>query len=127
MIDQSYNSNPLSLRSAIKNYDKILTKKSYKYLLLGDMLELGSHSKKLHLSIVSEINQSSIDKVFVKGKMVSKIFSNISNLKKGRILMNKLQINEFINNDLSNNDYLMVKASFATGFNNIVKELKGID
>ena len=127
LIDQSYNSNPLSLRSAIKNYDKIVTKKSYKYLLLGDMLELGSHSKKLHLSIVSVINQSSIDKVFVKGKMVSKIFSNISNSKKGRILINKLQITQFIKNDLRNNDYLMVKASLATGFNNIVKELKGID
>ena len=127
MIDQSYNSNPLSLRSAIKNYDKIIKKKSYKYLLLGDMLELGSHSKKLHLSIVSVINKSNIDKVFVKGKMVSKIFSKISNSKKGRILMNKSQITQFINNDLSNNDYLMVKASLATGLNNIVKELKGIN
>ena len=59
--------------------------------------------------------------------MVSKIFSKISNSKKGRILMNKSQITQFINNDLSNNDYLMVKASLATGLNNIVKELKGIN
>ena len=45
LIDQSYNSNPLSLSSAIKNFDKIKSNKSKKYLLLGDMLELGSYSK----------------------------------------------------------------------------------
>ncbi len=126
LIDQSYNSNPLSLKSAIKNFDKINSKKSNKYLLIGDMLELGSHSKKLHKSIVPIINQTKIDKVFVKGKMASIIFVGISKAKKGRILSNKSQIIELIRKDLNNNDYLMIKASLATGFNDIVKDLKGL-
>ena len=127
LIDQSYNSNPLSLTSAIKNYDKIDSKKSQKYLLIGDMLELGTHSAKLHKSIAPLINQTKIDKVFVKGKMASLIFKDISKVKKGRILSNKSQIIEFIRKDLNNNDYLMIKASLATGFNNIVKDLKGLN
>ena len=127
LIDQSYNSNPLSLKSAIINYDKIDSKKSHKYLLIGDMLELGSHSKKLHQSIAPLINQTKIDKVFVKGKMASLIFKNISKAKKGRILVNKSQIIGLIKKDLNNNDYLMIKASLATGFNNIVKDLKGLN
>ena len=45
LIDESYNSNPLSLKSAILNFEKIEPKKSKKYLLIGDMLELGNHSK----------------------------------------------------------------------------------
>ena len=126
LIDQSYNSNPLSLKSAIKNFDKIDSKKSSKYLLIGDMLELGSHSKKLHKSIVPIINQTKIDKVFVKGKMASIIFESISKAKKGRVLLNKSQIIELIRKDLNNNDYLMIKASLATGFNDIVKDLKGL-
>jgi len=126
LIDESYNSNPLSLKSAILNYDKIEKKKSKKYLLLGDMLELGGHSKKLHQSIVPIINKTRIDKVFVKGNKVSNIFEKINNSKKGKILFNKLQIIEFIRNDLNNNDYLMIKASNATGFNKIVKEIKGL-
>ncbi len=126
LIDQSYNSNPLSLKSAIKNFDKINSKKSNKYLLIGDMLELGSHSKKLHKSIAPIINQTKIDKVFVKGKLASIIFENISKAKKGRILFNKSQIIELIRKDLNNNDYLMIKASLATGFNDIVKDLKGL-
>jgi murE/murF fusion protein len=127
LIDQSYNSNPLSLTSAIKNYDKIDSKKSQKYLLIGDMLELGTHSAKLHKSIVPLINQTKIDKVFVKGKMASLIFKDIAKVKKGRILSNKSQIIEFLRKDLNNNDYLMIKASLATGFNNIVKDLKGLN
>ena len=126
LIDQSYNSNPLSLKSAIKNFDKIDSKKSNKYLLIGDMLELGGHSKKLHQSIAPIINRTKIDKVFVKGKLASLIFNNILEVKKGRILLNKSQIIELIRKDLNNNDYLMIKASLATGFNDIVKNLKGL-
>jgi len=68
LIDESYNSNPLSLKSAIVNFDKIKSNTSKKYLLLGDMLELGKYSKKLHQSIGKIINKTKIDKVFVKGK-----------------------------------------------------------
>ncbi|WP_440675995.1 UDP-N-acetylmuramoyl-L-alanyl-D-glutamate--2,6-diaminopimelate ligase [Candidatus Pelagibacter sp. HIMB1593] len=127
LIDQSYNSNPLSLSSAIKNFDKIKSNKSKKYLLLGDMLELGSYSKKLHESIAPLINQTKIDKVFVKGKMASLIYKKISNSKKGKILRNNSQIDDLIRNDIKNNDYLMIKASLGTGFNKIVNEIKGLN
>ena len=127
LIDESYNSNPLSLKSALKNYDNIDTKKYRKYLLLGDMMELGSHSKKLHRSIVPLINETSIDKVFVMGKMVREIFDNIVKVKRGRILENKSGIFELIKKDFNNNDYLMIKASNATGFNSIVNNLRGLN
>ena len=126
LIDESYNSNPLSLKSAILNYDKINSNKSKKYLLLGDMLELGQHSKKLHQSMVAVINRSNIDKVFVKGRNVSFIFNSVLNSKKGRILDSNSQIIDLIKNHFNNNDYLMIKASNATGFNKMVNNLKGL-
>ena len=125
LIDESYNSNPLSLKSAILNFDKIKIDKGKKYLLLGDMLELGKHSKKLHLSIAKIINNTKLDKVFVIGSNVLFTYNSISKKKKGRILINKSQIIDLIKNDLNNNDYLMVKASNATGLNKIVREIKG--
>ncbi len=125
LIDESYNSNPLSLKSAILNFDKITKKKSKKYLLLGDMLELGIHSKKLHQSITPIINKTKIDKVFVKGNKAMLIFESLLKSKKGRILNSNAQILELVKNDLNNNDYLMIKASNATGFNKIVNSLKG--
>ena len=35
-------------KQALENYDKIKLKDSKKYLILGDMLELGKHSLKQH-------------------------------------------------------------------------------
>ena len=126
LFDESYNSNPLSLKSAVLNYDKITTKKFKKYLLLGDMLELGRHSKRLHQSIATTINKTKIDKVFIKGHYMKYMFEKLLNSKKGRVLSNKSQIIDLIRNDLNNNDSLMVKASNATGFNEIIKEIKRI-
>jgi len=125
LIDESYNSNPLSLKSSILNFDKMKIDKGKKYLLLGDMLELGKHSKRLHLSIAKIINNTKIDKVFVIGSKVLFTYNSISKKIKGRILNNKSQIINLIKNDLNNNDYLMVKASNATGLNKIVREIKG--
>ena len=125
LIDESYNSNPLSLKSAVLNYDKIETKKKFKkYLLLGDMLELGNHAKKLHESIATTINNTKIDKVYIKGHYMKYMFKKLLPSKKGQVLSNKSQIIEFIKNNLNNNDSLMVKASNATGFNKMIKEIK---
>ena len=126
LIDESYNSNPLSLKSSILNFDKIKTNKAKKYLILGDMLELGKYSKKLHQSIGKTINNTAIDKVFVKGNKILFTFNSISKLKRGRILNNNSEIINLIKNDLNNNDYLMVKASNATGLNMIINNLKGL-
>ncbi len=125
LIDESYNSNPLSLRSAIINFDKIPNKNSKKYLLLGDMLELGVHSKKLHQSIAPIINKTKVDKVFVKGNKAIFMFKRLLKSKRGRILKSNAQIYELFKNELNDNDYLMIKASNATGFNKIVNSLKG--
>ena len=70
LIDESYNSNPLSLKTAIENFDNISTNGSKKYLILGDMLELGKHSITQHKLISNIINKTQINKVFVIGKFV---------------------------------------------------------
>ena len=101
LIDESYNSNPLSLKSAIINFDKIKLNKSKKYLLLGDMLELGKYSKTLHQSIGKIINKTKIDKVFVKGRDVLFTFNSISKFKRGRILKDNSEIINFYLVDIS--------------------------
>ncbi len=124
LIDESYNSNPLSLNSAIKNFDKIKVKQQKKYLILGDMLELGKHSKKLHLSISKTINQTSISKINVMGKHIMHTFKNIKKEKKGEIINKPSQIIDLIKYKLNNNDYLMIKGSNSTGLFKFVKNIK---
>ena len=88
-------------------------------------MELGKDSKKLHRSIAPIINKTKIDKVFVKGNKVNYLFDSLLKSKKGRILKNDVEILQLIRKDLNNNDYIMIKASNATGLNKIVNNLKG--
>ena len=124
LVDESYNSNPLSLKTALENFDKIESKSSKKYLILGDMLELGKHSVKQHKLISKVINKTKIDQVYVIGKYIKETFKGLKKNKKARILINKLDIFDLINNDLNNNDYLMIKGSNSTGLNIVAKNLK---
>ena len=71
------------------------------------------------------INNTKIDKVFVKGNKVLFTYNSVSKKKRGSVLNNNSQIIDLIKNDLNNNDYLMVKASNATGFNKIIRKIKG--
>ena len=124
MGDEAYNSNPLSLKIAIENFDKIQTKKSKKYLILGDMLELGKFSITQHKLISKVLNKTKIDKVYVTGKYIKETFKGLKPNKKARILDNKSDIFDLINKDLNNNDYLMIKGSNSTGLHKITNDLK---
>ena len=124
LVDESYNSNPLSLRSAIKNFDMIKVNGSKKHLILGDMLELGNYSKKLHSAISKIINQTSINYVNVVGKDIIETYKNIDNNKKGLILKKKSEIIHLIKNNINNNDYLMIKGSNSTGLHKLTNTLK---
>ena len=123
LVDESYNSNPLSLKSAIENFNLIKTDNK-KYMILGDMLELGGHSKILHQKITPIINSSKIDKVHIIGNHIRETYKNIKPQKKGLILKERTEINDLIKNKLKNNDYLMIKGSNSTGLNNLVNQLK---
>ena len=124
LVDETYNSNPLSLKIAIENYDKINVNKSKKYLILGDMLELGKYSKNQHIIASKNINKTLINKVYVHGKNIKETFRRLKLDKKARILNKKTEIFDLIKKDLNNNDYLMIKGSNATGLNKITNELK---
>ncbi len=123
LIDESYNSNPLSLKSAIQNFNLIKTN-SKKHMILGDMLELGKHSKKLHQKMSKIINSTSIDKVNVLGKHIIETYKNIQTQKKGLILKENSQIFDLIKNNINNNDYLMIKGSNSTGLNRFASSIK---
>ena len=124
LVDESYNSNPLSLKIAIENYDKIESKNSKKYLILGDMLELGKHSLKQHKLISRILNRTKINQVYVVGNHIKETFKGLKSNKKGEILNNKFSIIDLINKNLDNNDYLMIKGSNSTGLNKIITNLK---
>ena len=124
IIDESYNSNPLSLKFALNKFEKTQISSAKKNILLGDMLELGNFSKKLHIKIAKFINESKLNKVYVYGKYIKHTFDMIKTQKKGRVFKSKKEIIDFIRNDLSNDDYLMIKGSNATGLSHVISKLR---
>jgi len=124
-IDESYNANPLSMISAIKNMNYYnINKNNKKLVFLGDMLELGKKSKKFHKMISSEINKSDINQVFVYGKDIKETFNNLAINKKGKIFKNLEEAYDHFSKILHNNDLLMIKGSNATGLNKFSKNIK---
>ena len=123
-IDESYNSNPLSLQFAINKLNNLNTNSKRKLILLGDMLELGKHSKKLHKKAADYINNTKIDRVYVYGKDVIETFNKIRPQKRGKILNSKKDILNFMIKDIKNGEYLMIKGSNSTGLNRISQSLK---
>ena len=126
-IDESYNANPLSMSSAIKNMNNYKIKtKSKKIVFLGDMLELGKKSKKFHKELSEIINESDIDKVFVYGKYIRETFKNLFKYKKGKVFNNLNDAYHYFSKFINNNDLLMIKGSNATGLNQFSKNIKRI-
>ena len=123
-VDESYNSNPLSLKIALINFSNLSVKNNFKHVLLGDMLELGKNSNYHHRSMTKIINKLKIDKVHVYGKYIKKTYEGLKRNKKGLVLNSFYEINKLINKTLSNNDYLMVKGSNSTGLHKQSKQLK---
>jgi len=128
LIDESYNANPSSVKNAINSFNKIRKNKFKKYLLLGDMLELGPKSEKYHQDLSKVINKSNINKVFVKGEKTLSTYKNLLKSKQGNILQNNNDVDLILSEVINNNDYLMIKGSNATGLNILSKKMiKGLN
>ena len=87
------------------------------------MLELGEKSEILHKDLSKVINNSDIDKVFIKGSKTLFTFKNIDKKKRGNIFQQEEDVDFILNDIIANNDYLMIKGSNATGLNNLSKRI----
>ena len=123
-IDESYNANPHSMKCAIKNFDSLKNYRGSKILILGDMLELGSNSRKYHRELAREINKSNIDKVYVFGNYIKETFNKLKKQKKGEIFKKLNYLERVFKKDLNNKDIVMIKGSNATGLFKFSQKIK---
>ena len=87
------------------------------------MLELGKKSEVYHKNLSKLINNSDIDKVFVTGEKTLFTYKNLKKKKRGNIFQCDQDIDLTLRNIITNNDYLMIKGSNATGLNAISKSM----
>ena len=71
LIVDAYNANPTSMAAALDNLSSVVTEK--KVVMLGDMLELGEDSLKLHSEVVERLSAMNLSLVCLVGGEFSKV------------------------------------------------------
>lgn len=66
--DESYNANPLSMRMALETFAALPIEADKKLLIIGDMLELGSDSDRLHQELAPIIASLSARRILLCGQ-----------------------------------------------------------
>jgi len=125
VINDAYNANPPSMRNAIKSLNKFKNEK--KILILGDMLELGEHSKALHRKVGELLNTFKFYTVFFYGKDMEEAYK----VYKGKKFYTSSRI-ELINLVKKNKKILkggliLLKGSRGMKLEEIMEVLRGID
>ncbi len=118
VINDSYNSNPESVKAALKTF--LLYTPSPKSVVLGDMGELGLNEEEYHIETGKFLEQFECDYVLTIGDLAKLI--KPSNLKTVHFETKK-EAAEFIKNNLPNNSNILLKASRFMKFEEIIEEL----
>ena len=126
IINDCYNANYDSMKSALEYLGKIADKR--KIAVLGDMLELGEFSNTLHEKVGEEVIKNNVDVLITVGKEAR----NIANVAKNK----KIEIYEFESNQdaisklkkiIKKEDTILVKASNSMNFKEIVNAFKDME
>ena len=121
IIDDSYNSNPSSLKSSINEFERLATKKK-KILVIGDMLELGKFSKKKHGEIGNYLSKMRFNRILLVGKESKEIFKKIKSTFWCKHFNNINIFSKYFKNVLIENSIIMFKASNSVGLNKLLNK-----
>ncbi len=127
IINDSYNSNPLSMRQAIEALGDMTTK-GRKILIAGDMLELGNLSGRFHHLVGRQAAQSGIDLIVAVGKLAEYIAKGAQEAgmsqKKIKLCNIVKEASEVMPNLVKKGDVILVKGSRAMKMEQIVEGLE---
>ncbi|MFH1201342.1 MAG: UDP-N-acetylmuramoyl-tripeptide--D-alanyl-D-alanine ligase [Candidatus Omnitrophota bacterium] len=120
IIDDSYNSNPLSLELAIKSLAKF--RKKRKILVMADMLELGKDEVNIHESFSKMIHKSGIDILITMGRFSSKTAHKAieEGMDKVFICNYNDEVLELLNALMRRGDIVLLKGSHAMHLEEVV-------
>ena len=118
MIDDTYNSNPASLKNALDSLDKLDKKK---ICVLGEMKELGLDSKLIHKEMY-EYASKRVDKVLCIGKSWSEC--DFDTNKELEIFYDQDLLYDYLVSIIDNKTVLLVKGSRSTRMDLIADKLK---
>lgn len=105
IIMDAYNANPTSMMMSLTNFSALAN--DHKYLILGDMLELGSASFEEHQKIVDYLDEQNFEDVFLVGPQ----FKSTTSKKEKKKFDNVELLSSYLNTNPVKNKLILIKGS----------------
>ncbi len=123
VIEDCYNASPDSMAAALKTLSTAGTGK--KIAVLGDMLELGQHSKKAHSDVGATAAAEKIDYLLVMGENSKYMVSSAkkAGLKNAYYFDNAIDLENFLFETTKEGDSVLFKASRKLKFEDILESM----
>lgn len=126
LIDESYNANPASMAAAMALLNATpVTGEGRRIAVLGDMLELGDHSAKLHAALAELIVGTGTNTVFLGGPEMRALADILPDEIKTEYRAGAEELKPLLLSTLEAGDVVMIKSSKGIGFSKLVEALLG--
>ncbi|MFZ1813888.1 MAG: UDP-N-acetylmuramoylalanyl-D-glutamyl-2,6-diaminopimelate--D-alanyl-D-alanine ligase [Rhizobiaceae bacterium] len=124
LIDESYNANPASMDAAISVLGAAKTGTGGRRIaVLGDMLELGKTSARLHAALARPLEKAGIDLVFLVGSEMEALARTLPAGMLGGHFASVSEAGNAISKKLKGGDVVMLKASNGLKFASLAEQL----
>ncbi len=124
LIDESYNANPASMRASLELLKQAQTgTRGRRIAVLGDMLELGKYSEKLHRELAEPVLASGANPVYLVGREIEPLKQELSKKLKVYLKENVEEIIPLVLKDIHDGDVIMVKSSNSIRSSRVVSAL----
>ncbi|MBM2712508.1 UDP-N-acetylmuramoylalanyl-D-glutamyl-2,6-diaminopimelate--D-alanyl-D-alanine ligase [Mesorhizobium caraganae] len=126
LIDESYNANPASMSAAMALLNATpVSGEGRRIAVLGDMLELGEHSAKLHAALADLIVGTETRKVFLGGPEMRALADILPDEIEADYRAGAEDLRPVLLSALKPGDVVMIKSSKGIGFSKLVDALLG--
>jgi UDP-N-acetylmuramoyl-tripeptide--D-alanyl-D-alanine ligase len=124
LIDESYNANPASMRAALAVLASSHPEGAGRRIaVLGDMLEMGEFSEKVHAELSSPILAAGIEHVWLAGREMAALRAALPENVQVEYRESTEELADFVVRAVRPDDVVMVKSSLGIGFGKIVATL----
>ncbi len=124
LIDESYNANPASMRAAIALLATHQPELSGRRIaVLGDMLEMGEHSVKVHQNLAGALLAAGIEHVWLAGAEMAALRDSLPESVEVAYFETTQELAEYSVRSVVPGDVVMVKSSLGLGFRKIIDAL----
>jgi UDP-N-acetylmuramoyl-tripeptide--D-alanyl-D-alanine ligase len=125
LIDESYNANPASMRAALALAGETRPGEGGRRIaVLGDMLELGPTSPRLHAALLEAVVGNDIDAVFTAGPMMKHLHEALPEARRGAWRANAAELTPIVVEAIGAGDVVVVKGSNGSRMGPVVATLR---